>query len=139
MTIATIGETTPGVIIGKNREIFKTSSADSPLTAVECAGTIVSNYGMTDADCTIDLPTAIEGLAFICILPTVRARFFKLHCPTAQSDKIYLMGVAGSDDGNVGVDSGYSSGTSCSVFTFKSSDGSYDWFVIPIFGPWVAS
>ncbi len=127
------------IIRGKNREIFKTANADSPLTAVQCAGTIVNNYGMTDADCTIDLPTAVEGLSFVCILPTVRSHFFKLHCPTAQADKIYLLGVAGSDDGNVGVASGYATGTAASFFTFMASDGGYDWFCIPIFGTWVAS
>jgi hypothetical protein len=132
-----IGETTPGTIRGLNKEIFKTENGT--LTADECSGTIVSNYGMTDANCTIDLPTAAEGLAFICILPTVRAKFFKLHCPSAQSDKIYLLGVAGSDDGNVGVASGYATGASCSMFTFKTGDGVYDWFCIPIFGTWVAS
>jgi hypothetical protein len=134
-----IGETTPNTIRGKNKEIFKTASADSPLTAAECSGTIVSNYGMTDADCTIDLPTAVEGLSFVAILPTVQAHFFKFHCPTAQADKIYLLGVAGSDDGSVGVASGYATGASASFFTFKASDGGYDWFCIPIFGTWVAS
>ncbi len=134
-----IGETTPNSIRGTNKEIFKTADADSPLTAAQCAGTIVSNYGMTDADCTIDLPTAVEGLSFVCILPAVQAHFFKLHCPTAQADKIYLLGVAGADDGNVGVASGYATGSAASFFTFKASDGGYDWFCIPIFGTWVAS
>jgi len=142
-SVATISGTggivTAGTIQGKNKEIFKTANADSPLTAEECAGTIVSNYGMTDADCTIDLPTAVEGLAFVCILPAVRARFFKLHCPTAQADKIYLLGVAGLDDGSVGVASGYGTGSTCSFFTFKASDGGYDWFAIPLYGTWVAS
>jgi hypothetical protein len=132
-----IGETTPNSVRGTNKEIFKTSNGT--LTAAECSGTIVSNYGMTDADCTIDLPTAAEGLSFICILPAVRARFFKLHCPTAQADKIYLLGVAGADDGNVGVASGYVTGAAASFFTFKASDGGYDWFCIPIFGNWIAS
>jgi hypothetical protein len=134
----TIGGTTPGVIYGWNKEIYKTANADSPLTALQCSGTIVSNYGMTDADCVIDLPTAAEGLSFVCVLPAVRARYFRLRCPSAQADKIYLLGVAGSDDGYVGVASGYATGASCSMFTFKASDGGFDWMVIPIFGTWVA-
>ena len=133
-----IGETTPDTIRGKNKEIYKTASADSPLTATECCGTIVSNYGMTDADCIIDLPTAAEGLAFVCILPAVQARYFRLRCPSAQADKIYLSGTAGSDDGYVGVASGYATGASISMFTFKASDGGYDWMAIPLFGSWVA-
>lgn len=133
-----IGETTPNTIRGKKKEIYKTSSATSPLTAAECADTIVSNYGMTDADCVIDLATAIEGLDFICILPTVRARYFRLRCPSAQADKIYLLGVAGSDDGYVGVASGYAAGACARFFTFKNSDGGFDWMCVPIFGTWIA-
>jgi hypothetical protein len=133
-----IGETAPNSIRGKNKEVYKTATGDSPLTAAECGGTIVSNYGMTDADCIIDLPTAIEGLAFVCILPAVRARYFRLRCPSAQADKIYLSGTAGSDDGYVGVASGYATGAACSMFTFKASDGGFDWFCVPLFGTWVA-
>lgn len=136
----TTGDIGPaGPAIGAFTEIFKTANADSPLTAAQASGTIVSNYGMTDADCTIDLPTAAVGLSFVAILPAVRARFFKFHCPAAQADKIYLLGVAGADDGSVGVASGYATGASASFFTFKASDGGYDWFCVPIFGSWAAS
>jgi hypothetical protein len=131
-----IGETTPNTIRGKNKEIFKTASADSPLTAAECCGTIVSNYGMTDADCVISLPTAAEGLAFVCILPAVRARYFRLD-PVA-GDSIYLSGVTTGDGKYVGVASGYAAATSASFFTFKTGASAYDWFCIPIFGTWVA-
>jgi hypothetical protein len=134
----TIGGTTPGVVYGLNKEIYKTADADSPLTSLQCSGTIVSNYGMTDADCTIELPAAAEGLSFVCILPAVQAHFFKLHA--GATDKIYLLGVAGSDNGNVGVASGYATGASASFFTFKTGGTpDYDWFCIPIFGTWIAS
>jgi hypothetical protein len=117
-------------------EVYKTANADSPLTALQCKRTIVSNYGMTDADCAITLPAAEEGLAFLCILPTVRARYFRLTANTG--DKIYLSGTAGSNAGYVGVASGYATGTACQMFTFKASDGGFDWFCLPIFGTWVA-
>ena len=117
-------------------EVYKTASADSPLTALQCKRTIVSNYGMTDADCAITLPAAEEGLAFLCILPAVRARYFRLIANTG--DKIYLSGTAGSAAGYVGVASGYATGTACQMFTFKASDGGFDWFCLPIFGTWVA-
>jgi hypothetical protein len=133
----TIGGTTPGVIYGLAKEIYKTASADSPLTALQCSKTIVSNYGMTDADCVISLPAAAEGLSFICILPAVRARYFKFRA--GATDKIYLGGTAGSDNGYIGVASGYVTGSSCQIFAFKASDGGFDWFCLPIFGTWVAS
>ena len=126
-----------GAVSGLTLEVFKTASADSPLTAAQVASTIVSNFGMTDADCTIALPTAVAGYSFVAILPAVRAHFFKFQA--AASDKIYLLGVAGSDNGNVGVASGYATSVSCSFYTFKASDGGYDWFALPIFGTWVAS
>jgi hypothetical protein len=131
-----IGGTAPNTIQGYNKEIFKTASADSPLTAAQCAGTIVSNYGMTDADCVISLPTAAEGLAFVCILPAVRARYFRLD--PAAGDSIYLSGVTTGDGKYVGVASGYAAATSASFFTFKTGASAYDWFCIPIFGTWVA-
>lgn len=132
-----IGGTTPDVVYAKVKEIYKTASADSPLTALQVSRTIVSNYGMTDADCVISLPTAAEGYTFICILPAVRSRYFKFRADT--NDKIYLSGTAGADNGYVGVASGYATGTSAQFFTFKASDGGFDWFCIPIFGTWVAS
>jgi hypothetical protein len=131
-----IGETTPNSIRGTNKEVYKTANADSPLTATQCAGTIVSNYGMTDADCSITLPAAAEGLSFVCTLPAVRARYFRLQ--SAGTDKIYLLGVAGTGPGYVGVASGYAANSQCSMFTTKSTDGGYDWNCIPIFGAWVA-
>ena len=60
--------TASSTVTGLNREIFKTADADSPLTVDQCSGTIVSNYGMTDADCTIALPTAVAGLALVVIM-----------------------------------------------------------------------
>lgn len=131
-----IGETTPGSVRGTNTEIYKTENADSPLTAAECAGTIVSNYGMTDNDCNIELAAAAEGLAFVCILPAVQARYFRLTAATGN--KIYLEGVAGADAEYIGVASGYDTGTAISMFCFKASDGGFDWFAIPLFGDWVA-
>lgn len=124
----------------KIKEIYKTESADSPLTVSECKRTIVSNYGMTDADCVIELPPVEEGLAFIAILPTVRSRYFRFiaNNDTSPADAIFLSGVVGSDGGYVGVASGYAEGTSAQFFTFKRGDGSFAWFCLPLFGTWVA-
>jgi hypothetical protein len=131
-----MGETAPNTIRGKNKEIFVTASGS--LIAAQCSGTIISNYGMTDADCIIDLPTAAVGLAFLCVLPAVRARYFRLRCPSARSDKIYLDGIAGADDGYVGVASGYTTLAAISMVAVKASDGNYDWFATTITGGWIA-
>jgi len=131
-----IGETLADTIRGKNKEIFVTASAS--LSTQDCCGTIISNYGMTDADCLIELPAAQAGLAFVAILPAVQARYVRFQTKQAETDKIYLLGVAGTDDGYVGVASGYATGAAASFFCFKASDGGYDWYVVPIFGTWVA-
>jgi hypothetical protein len=128
---------TYGSILGILPAVYKTANADSPLTVDQCKKTLVNNYGMTDADCAINLPTAVSGLSFIVILSAVRARYFKFRA--GANDKIYLSGTAGSDNGYVGVASGYATATSAQFFTFKASDGGYDWFCLPIFGNWVAS
>ena len=118
-------------------EVFKTASADSPLTAGQAFGTFVSNFGMTDADCVISLPTAAPGMSFMAVLPTVRARTYRFRA--AATDKIFLNGIAGANNGYVGVASGYVTADSCSFFTFKAADGGYDWFAAPINGLWVAT
>jgi len=137
---ATVGETVPTVVKGTNKEVYITESGS--LTAAQCSGTIVSNYGMTDADCDVQLPTAAEGLAFVCSLPAIRAKYFRLNCPSAQADKINLLTagswVAGSDDGYVGVASGYSGNATISVYCAKVTDGGFEWFMIPLSGIWVA-
>jgi len=97
---------------------------------------------MTDADCIATLPTAAEGLAFVGTLPAIRARYFRFACPAAQADKINLLvtgnWVAGSDDGYVGVASGYSGNDAISVYCAKVTDGGFEWFMIPLSGTWTA-
>lgn len=130
-----IGETTPNTIRGLNKEILKTASADSPLTAAECSGTIVNNYGMTDADCLIALPTAAAGLGFLVVLGAARAKYFRLQA--GATDKIYLNGVAGSDNGYVGIAAAVV-GASISFFCFQTGAGAYDWYGVTVSGLWVA-
>ena len=131
-----MGETTPNTVRKKFKTVYRTANAGGALSVAECSGTILSNYGMTDADCLIELPTAEEGLHFICVLPTVRARYFRLKA--VGSDTITLNGTAGSGAGYVGVASGYATKTRCNFYTVKSSDGGWDWCADPVFGTWVA-
>jgi hypothetical protein len=128
-----IGETTPNSIRGLNKEVFFTAT-DTADTA-ECAGTVVSNYGMTDADMTLTLPAAAEGLSFVFIIATARSKF--IHVTAGAGDAIYLNGVVGSDAHYVGKAAAVV-GDAISFFTFKTGASAYDWFAIPISGLWVA-
>lgn len=127
-----------GAITASIVERYVTSSVE--LTVAQCRRTIVSNYGMTDADCDIELPPAEAGLSFLAILPAVRAKYvhFVANNNTSPSDTIFLSGVEGSAGGYVGVASGYVEGTCAQFFTFKKGDGTYAWFCLPTFGTWVA-
>ncbi len=131
-----IGETAANTLRKKIKAIYRTQTADGALTAQECCGTIVSFYGLTDADCNIPLPAAVEGLQFVADLPTVRARYVRL---TANgTDTITKNGETGSAGGYLGVLSGWAAKTRCNFYTTRSADGGWDWCADPIFGTWVA-
>jgi len=137
-----IGETTPNTIRGLNKTIFKTASADSPLTAAECSGTEVSNYGMTNADMLIDIAAAAAGLSFVFVAPAVRAHYIHLKGATGSGDIIYLLTggvfVAGSAEGYVGFASGYAAGAMIAFMSIQTGAGTYDWYAWPIAGIVVA-
>lgn len=135
LNATSIGETTPCTIRGLNKEVLVPDTAS--LSALQCSGTIISNYGMADADAMIDLPAAAAGLSFIVILGATRAKYYRLRCLNAANDKIYLAGVAGSDDGYVGIAAAVV-GAAISFFTFQTGAGTYDWYAIPISGNWIA-
>jgi hypothetical protein len=125
-----------GYPIFYTKNVYKTSSAS--LTVEECSGTVVSNYGMTDADCLLELPTAEEGLGFLLVLPAVRAKYVHVKGKAGSGDIIYLSGVAGGSEKYVGVESGYATMTAASFVSVKASDGGFDWFCTPFFGTFVA-
>lgn len=128
-------ETTPCTIRGLNKEVLAPDTA--ALSALQCSGTIINNYGMANADAIIDLPAAASGLSFLVVLGAARAHYYRLRCLNAANDKIYLNGVAGSDDGYVGIATAVV-GASISFFAFQTGAGVYDWFAITISGEWIA-
>lgn len=134
-TVSGTTGTFSGAIVGLNSEIYVTATGS--LSAAQVSGTIINNYGMTAADCTITLPAAATGYSFTVFLSTVQAFFFKIKANTG--DKIYLSGVAGADNANVGVASGYAAGALCNFFSIKNTDGGFDWTASPVVGTWVAS
>jgi len=128
-----IGTVTPNIVVSLNKEVYFTASG--ALTSALCSGTIVSNYGMSLANCTMVLPTASSGLSFVAVLPTVVAYYVRFQA--GLSDAIYLNGVAGAVNGAVGVNSGYLTMTQCTFFCTKNSSGGFSWCANPIYGTWV--
>lgn len=109
-------------------------SGTDTVDAAECYGTILNNYGQAD-DATITLPTIESGMCFTVILGTTVAKYYRVKAGT--NDKIYLDGVAGSDNGYVGIASAVA-GASLMFVAFQTGAGAYDWYCSTICGSWVA-
>lgn len=127
-----IGGTTAGTIRALLDE--DAEPASDTLTANQCSGGLINNYGQ-DADAVIQLPTIAAGYSFTVILGTTVAKYYRIKAGT--NDKIYLDGVAGSDNGYVGVASA-AAGNAIAFVAFQTGEGAYDWYASTISGGWVA-
>lgn len=129
-----IGLVVPDLMRGNIDELVQATS--DTLVAAEVAGTIISNYGQSTANNLQELPTAAEGMSFIGMCGTAQAaHYFRFQADT--SDKIYLDGVAGSDNGYVSLAVPVV-GALLYFFTFQSGASVFDWAAITISGNWVA-
>lgn len=129
-------ETSPGVIApagGRSissgvDEILKPSTGS--LTAQECSGTIINNYGQTVAN-TQTLPAAAEGLNGMVLIGASGVGDFNLKA--GAGDKIYLDGIA-LDDGDKASLAAPAVGNFFTYWAFKTGANAYDWFVSSGFG-----
>jgi len=134
-----IGGTTPAngdflLVTANMSEIIQASS--DTLTVAEVRGTIISNYGQGAANNLQGLPTAAEGMNFIGVCGTAQAaNYFGFQA--GATDKIYLNGVAGADNGSVLIAVPVV-GSSIVFYTFQTGAGVYDWGAITVSGLWVA-
>lgn len=126
--IAQVGK----VITSLISEVVKTATGN--LSVAEVSGTIINNYEQAN-DVTLTLPTATSGLSFMVVLGTTVAKYFRIQAGT--NDKIYLDGVAGSDNEYVGLASA-SIGAMISFATFQTGASTYDWVATTISGTWEA-
>lgn len=105
------------------------------LTAAQCSGTIVYNTGMGAGDVALTLPAAAAGYSFVAVVGTTQgANTWKFTADT--NDKIYLDGVAGTDNQSAIVTP--TIGDYASFFTFKSGASTYDWICRSGYGTWTA-
>ena len=102
-----------------------TQATTDTLTAAECAGTIISNYGQ-GAENTQTLPTAAVGLNGIVVIGTSGAGAF--HLKAGASDKIYLDGTALDDEDKVSLATP-AVGNFFTYFAFQTGASAYDWIV----------
>lgn len=125
----------PGGLTANFDEIIQATS--DTLTIAELRGQQISNYGQGASDNLQTLPTAAEGMSFVAMCGTAQgANYYGFQADT--SDKFYLDGVAGSDNGIVKIAAPVV-GACIYFYTFKTGATTWDWAAITIIGDWVAA
>lgn len=112
------------VASGRAAEEIVQASTDT-LTALECMGQVISNYGQAAAN-TQTLPSASQGLHGRVQIATAGAGAF--HLKAGASDKIYLDGVA-LDDGDKASLASPAVGDWFSFWAFQTGAAAWDWMV----------
>jgi len=110
-------------------------SVTGNLSASDCRGTIINNYGQASATITKTLPVAEAGLNFVAICGSAPGAYqWKIKANT--SDKIYLNGTAGTDNQSVIVTP--TIGNYITFATFKTGASTWDWIATTGSGSWTA-
>jgi hypothetical protein len=109
-------------------------AATATLTSDMMYGGVINTYGQTD-NIILTLPAPQAGMSVTVIVGTTVAKYVRVTA--AATDKIYLDGTAGSDNGYVGIAS-VTAGEAIECFAFQTGAGTYDWFVKTLSGTWVA-
>ena len=131
---ATIGATTAGTVRSK---FDPDAVLTGTLTANQCSGGVITNYGQGAADTTILVPTAFEGGNFIVFISTAQAANDYIVDLATGTDVMYLDGVALS--AGLGVYLATPAVGNCIQFMAQQTGAStYQWFAVTISGPWTA-
>jgi len=122
---------TPAIPIGTTEV---DGHANATLTPAQVTGTTIHNVGQAAADISLTLPTATKDGRFVLMVGTAQAAN-KWRIRAAVTDKIYLDGTAGSDNGYVKIQ-GPAVGNWLSCKSMKTD--AYDWICITGDGVWTA-
>ena len=120
--------TTPAITIN---EIIQ--AATDTLTAAECSGTIINNYGQS-ADADLDLPAAAEGLGFTVILGTTTANFYRFT--PASGEIIALDGATTGANKYVQIASA-AKYAAIEFRTIQTGAATWEWVAFTVSGLWV--
>ena len=124
-----IGTTgTPGTLKGLNDEIIKSSSGT--LTATECSGGIINNYGQLVAN-TQTFPTGLKGFNGVCVISKSDAGSFALKAN--ETNRIYLNGASLGVNGKA-IILNPAIGNSLSFISFQTATEIYDYLITPGYG-----
>jgi len=128
----TIGAITAVIIRSKFNEDVEPAS--DTLTANQCSGGVINNYGQVN-DATLIIDAAVEGGNFVVLLGTTVAKYFRLD-PVAN-DSVFLDGTTTGDGKYIGIASAVK-GAAISFVAFQTGAASWDWYASTISGVWVA-
>jgi len=126
-----IGGTAAGNLQSKLVHLVKTASGS--LTAQECTGTVVNNFGQTD-NVNLELPTAAEGLSLTVSLATTVAKYFRLTPATGETAA--LDGSSTGADKYIQIASATKYAT-IQGFTIQTGASTYEWVFFSAAGNWV--
>lgn len=130
--------TTDGAQTLVNKNILATEvdgSVTANLTSANVSSTVITNYGQTTATQTLTLPAAAAGMNFIAVVGTTQASYY-WKIKAASVDKIYLDGVAGTDNQCAQVTPAI--GNFITFATFKTGAAAWDWLATTGNGTWTA-
>lgn len=126
-----IGGTAAGNLQSKLVHLVKTASAN--LTAQECTGTVINNYGQIN-DVNLGLAAAAEGLSFTISLGTTVAKYFRLTPATGETAA--LDGSSTGADKYIQIASATKYAT-IQGFTVQTGASTYEWAFFSTAGNWV--
>jgi len=130
---ATIGATTAGTL----RALFDPDVVLSgTLTANQCSGGVITNYGQTAADTTVLLPTAFEGGNFLVVLGTAQAANDYILDLATGTEVMYLDGVALGAGKSIYI-AAPTIGAAIQFVAQQTGESSYQWFAYTVSGAWV--
>lgn len=108
-------------------------AASDTLTAVQCYGGQVNNYGQA-GNVVLALPAAAAGMQFLWQAGSTAAFYYRID--PAAGDSIYLDGVTTGDGKYVGLAT-VTKGDWIQFVAFKTGAASYDWTAVS-YGAWAS-
>ena len=130
---ATIGATTAGTL----RSLFDPDVVLSgTLTANQCSGGAITNYGQTATDTTVLIPTAFFGGHFLVQIGTAQAANDYILDLATGTEVMYLDGVALGAGKSIYI-AVPTVGAAIQFIAQQTGASAYQWFAYTISGAWV--
>jgi hypothetical protein len=129
-----VGGTITGVTV---RSLFDPDVVLSgTLTANQCSGGVITNYGQGAADTTVGVPTAFAGGNFLVVIGTAQAANDYILDLATGTEVMYLDGVALGAGKSIYI-AAPTVGAAIQFIAQQTGASTYQWFAYTIAGSWV--